>query len=293
MQFHDPLSAAPSTGAAQPAPTTVFRRGALCRPLAALALFLSAAGPASAADDYIYVVRAGDSPWNITTRYLKSIDHWPQLQQYNRIISPDTIPPGTQLRIPAGWLRSRARPVRITDLQGQVEVLNRGAAQLLERGMTIVEGSLLRTGANGSLTLLLPDGSRSLVGPDTELRLSTARQIEASSGGQIKMELLRGYVENKVTDKHKSGGRFVIDTPSGVTAVRGTRFRVTEAGQVLRTETLEGEVELRNRAGRSIMKAGTGVSAPAGQAPGAHLLHQLPPQIRRVRRWSRQRRCRC
>ena len=39
MQFHDPLSAAPSTGAAQPAPTTVFRRGTLCRPLAALALF--------------------------------------------------------------------------------------------------------------------------------------------------------------------------------------------------------------------------------------------------------------
>ena len=269
MQFHDPLSAAPSTGAAQPAPTTVFRRGALCRPLAALALFLSAAGPASAADDYIYVVRAGDSPWNITTRYLKSIDHWPQLQQYNRIISPDTIPPGTQLRIPAGWLRSRGRPVRITDLQGQVEVLNRGVAQMLERGMTIVEGSLLRTGANGSLTLLLPDGSRSLVGPDTELRLSTARQIEASSGGQIKMELLRGYVETKVTDKRKSGGRFIIDTPSGVTAVRGTRFRVTEAGRVLRTETLEGEVELRNRAGRSIMKAGTGVSAPAGQAPGA------------------------
>ena len=269
MQFHDTPYTAPSAGAAQPAPTTVFRRGALCRPLAALALFLSAAGPASAADDYIYVVRAGDSPWNITTRYLKSIDHWPQLQQYNRIISPDTIPPGTQLRIPAGWLRSRARPVRITDLQGQVEVLNRGAAQLLERGMTIVEGSLLRTGANGSLTLLLPDGSRSLVGPDTELRLSTARQIEASSGGQIKMELLRGYVENKVTDKRKSGGRFIIDTPSGVTAVRGTRFRVTEAGRVLRTETLEGEVELRNRAGRSIMKAGTGVSAPAGQAPGA------------------------
>ena len=269
MQFHDTLDAAPSAGKPHPAPITALRRGALCRPLAALALLLGAAGPASAADDYIYVVRAGDSPWNITTRYLKSIDHWPQLQQYNRIISPDTIPPGTQLRIPAGWLRSRARPVRITDLQGQVEVLNRGVAQMLERGMTIVEGSLLRTGANGSLTLLLPDGSRSLVGPDTELRLSTARQIEASSGGQIKMELLRGYVENKVTDKRKSGGRFVIDTPSGVTAVRGTRFRVTEAGQVLRTETLEGEVELRNRAGRSIMKAGTGVSAPAGQAPGA------------------------
>ena len=255
----------------------------LRRPLAALALLLGAAGPGLAADDYIYVVRAGDSPWNITTRYLKSIDHWPQLQQYNRIISPEAIPPGTQLRIPVGWLRSRARPVRITDLQGQVEVLNRGVAQMLERGMTIVEGSLLRTGANGSLTLQLPDGSRSLVGPDTELRLSTARKVEASSGGQIKMELLRGYVENKVTDKRKSGGRFVIDTPSGVTAVRGTRFRVTEAGQVLRTETLEGEVELRNRAGRRIMKAGTGISAPAGQPPGvAQALLPAPRQIGRA-----------
>ena len=52
------------------------------------------------------------------------------------------------------------------------------------------------------------------------ITLALARQIEASSGGQIKMELLRGYVENKVTDKRKSGGRFVIDTPSGITAWR-------------------------------------------------------------------------
>ncbi len=268
MQLHDTLDARPTRGDTAPLGSARFQPW-LRRPLAALALFLGAAGPVVAADDYIYVVQAGDSPWNITTRYLKSIDHWPQLQQYNRIISPEAIPPGTQLRIPVGWLRSRGRPVRITDLQGQVEVLNRGVAQMLERGMTIVEGSLLRTGANGSFTLQLPDGSRSLVGPDTELRLSAARQVAASGGGQIKMELLRGYVENKVTDKRRSGGRFVIDTPSGVTAVRGTRFRVTEAGQVLRTETLEGEVELRNRAGRRIMKAGTGISAPAGQPPGA------------------------
>ena len=79
------------------------------------------------------------------------------------------------------------------------------------------------------------------------------------------MELLRGYVENKVTDKRKSGGRFVIDTVRRHRGARVPRFRVTEAGQALRTETLEGEVELRNRAGRRIMKAGTGVSAPAGQ----------------------------
>ncbi len=150
MQLHDTLDARPTRGDAAPSGTARFQPW-LRRPLAALALFLGAAGPVVAADDYIYVVQAGDSPWNITTRYLKSIDHWPQLQQYNRIISPEAIPPGTQLRIPVGWLRSRGRPVRITDLQGQVEVLNRGVAQMLERGMTIVEGSLLRTGAKAQL----------------------------------------------------------------------------------------------------------------------------------------------
>lgn len=283
MPLQDPLDATPAR-ANRPTP-----RAPLHRRLAALALLLTAAGPGTAADDFIYVVRPGDSPWNITTRYLKSLDHWPQLQRYNRILAPEAIPTGTQLRIPPDWLRSQARPVRIDDLQGRVEVIHRGTARMLERGMSIAEGSLLRTGADGSLTLRLPDGSRSLLGPDSELRLTAARQSAIAPGGEVRMELRRGYVENKVTDKRKSGGRFVIDTPSGVTAVRGTHFRVSEADQVLRTETLEGEVELRNRAGRRIMKAGTGISAPAGQPPGtatallpAPSLEALPERIDRL-----------
>ena len=257
--------------------------------LAALALLLGAAGPGLGAEDFIYVVRPGDSPWNITTRYLKSLGHWPRLQRYNRIVAPEAIPTGTQLRIPLDWLHGQARPVRIEDLQGRVEVVHRGVARMLERGMTVTEGSLLRTGADGSLTLHLPDGSRSLLGPDSELRLTAARQPVIAPGGQVRMELRRGRVENKVTDKRRSGGRFIIDTPSGVTAVRGTHFRVSEADQVLRTETLEGEVELRNRAGRSVMKAGTGVSVSAGQPPGtartllpAPSLDGLPERIDRL-----------
>lgn len=263
VQFQAPSN--PTTSSAQrPAPRAPLRHR-----LAALALLLGAAGPGIGGEDFIYVVRPGDSPWNITTRYLKSLEHWPRLQRYNRILAPEAIPTGTQLRIPLDWLRSQARPVRIEDLQGRVEVVHRGVPRALERGMAVAEGSLLRTGADGSLTLRLPDGSRSLLGPDSELRLDSARQPAIAPGGQIRMELRSGHVENKVPDKRKSGGRFIIDTPSGVTAVRGTHFRVSEAGQVLRTETLAGEVELRNRAGRSVMKAGTGVSAPAGQPPGA------------------------
>ena len=198
VQFQAPSN--PTTSSAQrPAPRAPLRHR-----LAALALLLGAAGPGIGGEDFIYVVRPGDSPWNITTRYLKSLEHWPRLQRYNRILAPEAIPTGTQLRIPLDWLRSQARPVRIEDLQGRVEVVHRGVPRALERGMAVAEGSLLRTGADGSLTLRLPDGSRSLLGPDSELRLDSARQPAIAPGGQIRMELRSGHVENKVPDKSGS-----------------------------------------------------------------------------------------
>ena len=118
-------------------------RAPLRHRLAALALLLGAAGPGIGGEDFIYVVRPGDSPWNITTRYLKSLEHWPRLQRYNRILAPEAIPTGTQLRIPLDWLRSQARPVRIEDLQGRVEVVHRGVPRALERGMAVAEGSTM------------------------------------------------------------------------------------------------------------------------------------------------------
>ena len=57
-------------------PTTALRRLAL-PPARRPGPFLSAAGRPAPQTTTSYVVRAGDSPRNITTRFLKSIDHWP------------------------------------------------------------------------------------------------------------------------------------------------------------------------------------------------------------------------
>ena len=55
------------------------------RPIARLlaGIALAIGGSAALAQDFVYVVRAGDNPWNITQRYLKNIDYWPRIQDYN------------------------------------------------------------------------------------------------------------------------------------------------------------------------------------------------------------------
>ena len=52
------------------------------RPIARLlaGIALAIGGSAALAQDFVYVVRAGDNPWNITQRYLKNIDYWPRIQ---------------------------------------------------------------------------------------------------------------------------------------------------------------------------------------------------------------------
>jgi len=63
--------------------------------------------PALAQNDFEYIVRPGDNPWNITARYLKSINYWPRIQRYNNILEPTAIVPGTRLRMPTAWMRER------------------------------------------------------------------------------------------------------------------------------------------------------------------------------------------
>jgi hypothetical protein len=47
--------------------------------LARWALLFSIGANAAAAD-FLYIVRPGDKPWNLSERYLKSFDYWPSLR---------------------------------------------------------------------------------------------------------------------------------------------------------------------------------------------------------------------
>ncbi len=252
-------------------------------------LALALCGTAALAQDFVYVVRPGDNPWNLTQRYLKSIDYWPRIQDYNRILEPQTIQPGTVLRIPVAWMRGEQRSAQVVDVRGAVEQQLGDEVEPLAAGMEVHPGATIRSGEDSSLTLEFPDGSRSLIGANSELQVRALKRLKASGAQQLDLELRRGHIENTVRPVGHGGGRYIIHTPAAVAAVRGTDFRIAAAADATRAETLEGEVALRNRRGSVRLPAGTGSQAGSGKPPEgsstllpAPAFDSLPATIDRV-----------
>lgn len=258
-----------------------------------LALFIAAFGGVCSAqpqtEDVDYVVQPGDNPWSITERYLKGIRYWPRLQKYNRIQKPRAIPPGTVLRIPLPWVRTEDLSARIVDLRGDVTIDQGHESEALTPGTTVYPGAHLQTGTDSSFTLALPDGTHSLIGANTELRIVNLLRIEGSGAQQAEIELIRGDIENAVQPNRLNGGRFLIRTPAAVAAVRGTDFHVAASADHTGVTTLVGEVALGNRQGEVRLPAGVGSIARPDRPPEpprpllpAPDLSGLPERIERL-----------
>ncbi len=118
----------------------VFRALGLCM----LAL---GAGLAQAADEFLYTVRAGDHPWNIAQRYCKDPSYGLRLAKLNRIPNDRRMQPGTQLRIPAEWLKLQSSRVRVLAVRGDTRLqTGAGAGRAAVEGESLLPGSSLLTG---------------------------------------------------------------------------------------------------------------------------------------------------
>ncbi|WP_304025889.1 FecR domain-containing protein [Methyloversatilis discipulorum] len=224
-------------------------------------------GAPALAADFAYEVRPGDNPWNLTQRYLKDISYWPRIQQYNRISEPRRMVPGSRLLIPEQWLRLQTREVRIDAVRGDVTIaVADGSSRPAQAGDKLEPGWRLVTGEAGSVALAFADGSRVQLRPRSELGVQQSADFAAGAGSWVRLELLRGSVDSLVAPRSGPAGRFEIQTPAAVAAVRGTQFRVHADAGSARSEVLEGRVALGNEAGSQTLDAGQGASAQAGQA---------------------------
>ncbi len=258
--------------------------------LLASAMLLALTGIATAADfagDFVYTVREGDNPWNLTERFLKSVRHWPRLQAYNGIEDARRIRPGSTLRIPQAWLKTSERSARIIDVHGEAVAVRDGESQMLAKDARLGSGTLIRTSADSSAILEFPDRSRSQIGPEAEVHLDAVREVRLSGAQQVELRLARGRMDNAV--EALGSGHYLVRTPAAVAAVRGTRFRVGADDDAMRTEALDGGVDIRNAQGRVRLSAGLGTLATVGQRPQAATkllpaprLDEVPAQIDRI-----------
>lgn len=160
-----------------------------------------------------------------------------------------------------------AAPTASVDFaSGQVQVVSNGAATDAKKGQTLTQGETLRTGKDSAAILLMSDGSRIKLNPETELGIGSAEK------GKTELALQSGAVFSKVA-KQGAQGRFLIRTKTATMGVRGTEFytaygKQSKAGADVWMCVHEGKVEVEANskdAKKVLVNQGEGVFVPVGK----------------------------
>jgi hypothetical protein len=143
-----------------------------------------------------------------------------------------------------------------------VELVPKGqtAAQPLQKGARLSQGDRIRTGQSGAAEVVLGDGSLVRIGELSDLEIDG---LDVDAGNQpttsrfnLAAGQARAWVARQVVAKVGTGtGRFAMQSPTAVAAVRQTDFALVYAAAtqlvpegVSRVYTFAGVVETRNTA---------------------------------------------
>ena len=243
---------------------------------------LSLQHPARCADEWEYIVVPGDTLWDLTEKYLSDLSFVPRLQELNQVADPSRMTPGTRLRMPMAWTKNAPGDARFVAVHGDVRIEegSRGAERTAVTGVTVSAGDIVRTRADGHAALAFFDGSVVSLHPDSTLLLEVIRSYAAGLN-RIRMELMPGRAEARVRPQPAPASRFEIETPAGITSVRGTEFRVSVPAdeKASRVEVLDGTVVVAGGGKEVAVPAGFGVVVQAGSPPAAPLALLPPPDL--------------
>ena len=126
------------------------------------------------------------------------------------------------------------------------------AAQPLQKGARLSEGDHIRTGKGGAAEVVLGDGSLVRVGELSDLEIDKLDVDAANQPTTSRFNLASGqaraWVARQVVAKVGTGtGRFAMQSPTAVAAVRQTDFALVQ-DLASRVYTFAGVVETRNTA---------------------------------------------
>lgn len=212
-----------------------------------LILLTGFSGQVYAEEEYWeYTFRPGDTIWSIAEQHTNSVNNWSAIQKLNHIaMGPDRqILPGTRIKIPVSMLKQQPIPALIIALNGNATLLRANGEQVETKiGSRLFSGDRVITAAGQSLRLQFADKSELQILPDSEVVLDKLSYYKNTGMVDTRLRLNKGRV-NSWVEKLRPDSRFQIKTPSAITAVRGTQYRVTSAadGQITHTEVTEGIV---------------------------------------------------
>ena len=119
----------------------------------------------------------------------------------------------------------------VKTLRGGV-VVRRGTEPLpCQEGLRLMAQDVLQTSADGSVGLILQDGTRIALGPSTELKIDhfVYQPVDGKFG--LLVRLTRGamaYISGKIAQYSPQSVR--VETPVGTVGLRGTHFAISLEG---------------------------------------------------------------
>ena len=211
-------------------------------------------------DIFLYKTIPGDSLWNIAQRHLHNIKLWTELKKINELPNDDYIEPGTLIKVPRQWLKTNESTATLVNAVGEVKIINGNQQTLtLDQDFTnkdtliLTAGDTIITGEDGLATILFKDGSRLLLQSDSQLILNDLIALGDGSLSDIKLQLDKGRLENRVYSSPISNTNYEVKTATATTSVRGTTFRMGLENDESVTEVVTGKVVARSQEGAKSM----------------------------------------
>ena len=228
---------------------------------------------ASQAADWRYSMRPGDTVWTICKEYTAYPGCWQELPAYNAVSDPTRMSTGFVLKIPNQWLKQSQVAAQVIYVSGAASYLKaRQAPQVLVLGQQLRMGDGVSVNS-GSATLQFTDGATIVMSANSELTIDSVSAQKQSRSQAIDISLPRGDIKVTVP-KRSAKPKFRVKTPAAVAAVRGTEFRVSSSvpdaidqSAEMRSEVLEGVVDISAQGQSSLVNAGFGVKTTKGQPP--------------------------
>lgn len=200
------------------------------------------------AQDWIYSTRPGDTVWDLTEKYAKSLGYVEAIRKHNNIAEPTRLQPGTRLRFPVRWLKVQPATATVTEVAGMVWLTRAGNSERLDltAGKQLSLGDVVETDADSNVVVEFADKSNLLVRGGTRVEMDRLSAYGDTGMVDTGIRLQQGRATIRATPSEGPGTRFRIRTPAAVSTVRGTRFRVAVEpdGTETRTEVTEGTVEV-------------------------------------------------
>ncbi len=235
------------------------------------------------AEDWFYTVRSGDNLWNLTEKHLTSLKYVSRLQQLNGIQDPYLIPPGTKIRIPVAWTKRQPGSAHIVGIHGAATVQRNNSQTTIpaEHGLQLFTGDEIQSEEDAYVSIEFADRSRLRVQEKSRVRLSLLEILGDLGSVETTVDLIYGRTENTVPVDAEVGSRFSIETPSAISSVRGTDFRVGAMAQEESTssEVLTGSVQVSGDRRKIRVPAGYGSVTVLGASPSPPVALLPPPDL--------------